>query len=150
MTANPGTRVCAITLVCSESYKFILVRKFLRLFVSFINYNVRGGFQKYLHIFLHNLLVTQDTLNRRPERSSWSSVHFTPLKVSIISAFSSRNLAVANQSAWAPSALRSCHTSPANLKYFIEAFTVWTLSIVPFRKQQLKCNVFILIFKTPF
>ena len=91
MRANPGTCVCPITLVRSESCKFILVRKLLRLFISSVNYNVRSGFQKYLNIFLHNLPFTHDTLNRCPAGSSCPSVHFTPFPVSLISAFSSRN-----------------------------------------------------------
>ena len=96
MRAKPETRFCAITLVCSESYKFILLKNFVRVFVSFVNYNVRYGFQKYLHIFLHNLPFTHDTLNRCPAGSPCSSVHFTPLPMSLISAFSSRNWAVAS------------------------------------------------------
>jgi len=35
VSANTGTRVCPITLVCSELYKFILVRKFCMAFCKF-------------------------------------------------------------------------------------------------------------------
>jgi hypothetical protein len=34
------------------------------------------------------------------------------------------------------------------MKYFIEAFTIWTLSVVPSWKRTQKCNVFIFVFNT--
>lgn len=150
-THSPGrtkicepTLVCAITLVCSESYKFIRVRNVVSPFVSFVNCNVRCGFQQYLHIFLHNFSFTHDTLNRCPAESPCSSVHFTPLPVSLISVFSSLNLVIASSHAWGPAALRLSRTSEASLKYFIEVFAVWTLSFVPCWKRQLKCHVLFL------
>ena len=96
MTANPGhTRLCNYTSLLRIIQVYSL-KNFVRFFVNFVNYNVRGGFQKYLHIFLHTLPFTHDTLNRCPAGSSCSSVHFTPFPMSLISAFSSRNWAVAS------------------------------------------------------
>ena len=56
--------------------------KVFKAFCKFCQLYVRGGFQKYLHIFLHNIPFTHDIVNRRAAGSPCSSVHFTPLPMS--------------------------------------------------------------------